>query len=194
VATPLVETDIPRYPHGKGPREFFRDRAFAKLVLTDSGATVGDVVIFEKLGSHEFRLHLERPNGHRHSGHLPPSEGEVRVRKWVERDSRPDQRNFRRGIVDRDGLRCAISRCEVPDVLDAAHLDPHAGGGSSDPSNGMILRVDLHRLFDAGWLIVDQAGKITVPLEVANPEYRQFHGRNVSSGADLTNLLRRGTS
>ncbi|MDE4272742.1 hypothetical protein PXK58_01975 [Phaeobacter gallaeciensis] len=61
----LVETDIPRYPHGKGPRGFFRDRAFAKLLLTDSGAEAGDVVIFEKLGSHAFRLHVEKPSGHR---------------------------------------------------------------------------------------------------------------------------------
>lgn len=60
-----VETDIPRYPHGKGPRGFFRDRTFAKLVLADSGAEVGDVVIFEKLGFHEFRLHVEKPSGRR---------------------------------------------------------------------------------------------------------------------------------
>ncbi|MDF1716177.1 MAG: hypothetical protein P1U75_05830 [Antarcticimicrobium sp.] len=53
------------YPHGKGPREFFRSRSFAKLVLSDSGAEIGDVVIFEKLGSHEYRLHLEKPSGER---------------------------------------------------------------------------------------------------------------------------------
>ncbi|KAF0676280.1 hypothetical protein [Profundibacterium mesophilum] len=60
-----VATDIPRYPHDKAPRGFFRDRSFAKLVLDDSGAEVGDTVVFEKLGSHEFRLHVEKPSGRR---------------------------------------------------------------------------------------------------------------------------------
>lgn len=61
-----VETDIPAYSAPKsGPREFFRSRSFAKLFLEDSGAEVGDRVVFEKVGSHEFRLHLEKPDGKR---------------------------------------------------------------------------------------------------------------------------------
>jgi len=60
-----VDTDIPSYPHGKGPRGFFRSRSFAELFLSDSGAEVGDVVIFEQLGSHECRLYLEKPSGER---------------------------------------------------------------------------------------------------------------------------------
>lgn len=66
-------------------------------------------------------------------------EGEGCVRKGGKHDGRPDQQKFRREIVDRDGLRCVISGCERPDVLDAAHLNRHAGDGSSDLNNGMIL-------------------------------------------------------
>lgn len=61
-----VETDIPSYPSPNGkPRGFFRSRSFARLFLEDSGAEVGDSVIFEKAGSHEFRLHLEKLDGTR---------------------------------------------------------------------------------------------------------------------------------
>ena len=59
-----VETDIPSYPDPSGgPRGFFRSRSFVRTFLEDSGAEVGDRVVFEKLGSHEFRLHLEKPDG-----------------------------------------------------------------------------------------------------------------------------------
>lgn len=61
-----IETDIPAYkPPKNGPREFFRSRSFARIFLEGSGAEVGDSVIFEKIGSHEFRLHLEKPDGTR---------------------------------------------------------------------------------------------------------------------------------
>lgn len=59
-----VETDIPAYPVPKnGPRGFFRSRSFARLFLEGSGAEVGDQVIFERISSYEFRLHLEKLDG-----------------------------------------------------------------------------------------------------------------------------------
>lgn len=58
-----VDTDIPAYPAPKnGFRGFFRSRSFARLFLEGSGAEVGDQVIFERISSHEFRLHLEKPD------------------------------------------------------------------------------------------------------------------------------------
>jgi putative restriction endonuclease len=40
-------------------------------------------------------------------------------------------------------------------VLEAAHIRPYANGGEHSLSNGLLLRSDLHRLFDKGYLTID---------------------------------------
>ena len=60
-----VETDLPKYRDSDLPRGFIRSRAFPAFFYGDSGAKAGDVIVFEQLGSHEFRLYLEKPDGRR---------------------------------------------------------------------------------------------------------------------------------
>lgn len=73
----------------------------------------------------------------------------------VRRLARPDQRRFRAELIDVYGARCAISGCEVDAVLDACHILSHEFGGPAEASNGLVLRQDLHRLFDLGLIAVD---------------------------------------
>lgn len=40
-------------------------------------------------------------------------------------------------------------------MLEAAHIVPVAEQGSDDPSNGILLRADLHRLFDNGLMAIN---------------------------------------
>jgi putative restriction endonuclease len=39
-------------------------------------------------------------------------------------------------------------------VLEAAHIMPYADGGAHDVTNGLLLRSDIHRLFDLGYVTV----------------------------------------
>ena len=48
---------------------------------------------------------------------------------------------------------CAVSGCEAVETLQAAHIAPYAAGGPSTAENGLLLRADLHLLFDAGLLV-----------------------------------------
>lgn len=181
-----VETDLPTHKITEHPRGFIRHRGeFTKAFFAESGAEVGDVVIFECLDTHEFRLHLEKPDGRRVSGSAPSLNREERIRRWAMRETRPEQQEFRRKIAERDGLRCAISGCELAEILDAAHLLPRADGGSDAPQNGIILRADLHRLFDARLLMLDCEGRATVSEAVTDHEYRRFDGAVARSDADF---------
>lgn len=190
-----VQADLPTYASNQRPRGFIRHRGlFTKTLFEDAGIEVGDVVIFERLGSHDFRLHVEKPNGKRISGAELSAAEEEPKRKWVQRDTRPDQQKFRKGIADRDGLKCAISGCDIPEVLEAAHLHDHAKGGSSDPSNGIILRKDLHGLFDSGLLQLDLNGKVRLDASVTDPDYARYKGIILSSRADLENLRKRSAA
>ena len=62
-----------------------------------------------------------------------------------EAPERPEQRRFRERLMRAYGGRCAVTGCDVPDLLDAAHLRPWRLGGE-----GVLLRADLHRMIDRG--------------------------------------------
>jgi putative restriction endonuclease len=59
---------------------------------------------------------------------------------------------FRRLLLDCYERRCAISGCDADAVLEAAHIVPYAGPSTNHAQNGLLLRADLHTLFDRGLL------------------------------------------
>lgn len=73
----------------------------------------------------------------------------------VWRLSRPDQAYFRAALVSSYGEKCLISGCEIKEALEACHIQPHKAGGPATSSNGLLLRRDLHRLFDIGLIALD---------------------------------------
>lgn len=70
---------------------------------------------------------------------------------------RQGQPAFRDKLLNLYDARCAISGCDVPATLEAAHIVPYKGSHTNHPSNGLLLRADLHTLFDLGLLAVDTA-------------------------------------
>ena len=82
-------------------------------------------------------------------GELTPTRGEpVLVRP------RLGQGSFRVVVTDLYERRCAITGEKVLPVLEAAHIKPISDGGQHETTNGILLRSDLHRLFDRGYLTV----------------------------------------
>lgn len=76
--------------------------------------------------------------------------------------------SFRKDILQLDAC-CAITQECMPQALDAAHVLRVGEKGLDDISNGMLLRSDLHRLFDMHYFTFDEDGKICqapgTPLE-----------------------------
>lgn len=64
------------------------------------------------------------------------------------------QGGFRVRVTDAYGRACAITTEHSLPVLDAAHIRPFAEGGEHDVRNGILLRTDIHRLFDQGLVTV----------------------------------------
>ena len=93
---------------------------------------------------------------------------------------RHGQRAFRNNLFDAYGGRCAITGCEVPDVLEAAHILPYRGEETNKVKNGLLLRADVHTLFDCGLIAVDEV-KMTVLVAPAlqDSEYWAFHGQKL---------------
>lgn len=61
---------------------------------------------------------------------------------------------FRSLITDVYQRRCAVTQEKALPVLEAAHIWPVSEGGRHDVNNGMLLRADLHRLYDRGYVTV----------------------------------------
>lgn len=91
--------------------------------------------------------------------------------------SRPGQASFRAEILANFGGRCCITSCNEPEVIDAAHIVPYGAVADHSVANGLALRVDLHRLFDAGLIGIDPvAGTCLVAPALSDPLYRALSG------------------
>jgi putative restriction endonuclease len=72
------------------------------------------------------------------------------------------QGTFRVLVTDNYQRRCAVTGEKALPVLDAAHIRPVAEGGQHRQDNGLLLRTDVHRLFDKGYVTVTPDGRFLV--------------------------------
>ena len=85
------------------------------------------------------------------------------IQKLYSVRARPGQARFRNEILKVFG-RCVVTGCTTREVLEAAHIVPHANGDENNqscPSNGILLRADVHTLFDLNLLRVYSDDGIT---------------------------------
>lgn len=93
---------------------------------------------------------------------------------------RPGQGNFRAALLDWYGGECCISGCTVDTLLEAAHIIPYRGDQTNDVSNGLLLRVDLHRLFDAHLVTINPRSlTVEVASTVNDAGYQAYHGKRL---------------
>lgn len=91
---------------------------------------------------------------------------------------RRGQAAFRQRLLELYGARCAMTGCSVEAALEAAHIVRYQGPGTNHPSNGLLLRADIHTLFDLGLLAVDPASlTILVAASLTGSEYEELKGR-----------------
>lgn len=90
---------------------------------------------------------------------------------------RQGQGKFREDIIKFYEGRCAITSCKIEGVLEAAHVKPYCISKENKPENGILLRADLHTLFDLNLIIIHPYTKI---IEVSqslllDEDYKQFN-------------------
>lgn len=93
---------------------------------------------------------------------------------------RAGQQAFRQRARRAYDNRCCVSGCSVTESLDGAHIDRFNGNLASDHEcNGILLRRDLHSLFDSNLMGIDPASLVVYFAPEARQwsEYAQWHGR-----------------
>jgi predicted restriction endonuclease len=95
----------------------------------------------------------------------------------VQRQGQPE---FRNRLIEAYGGRCAITGCDAIDALEAAHISPYLGPKTNHVSNGLLLRADIHTLFDRGLLGIDEQN-LTVVLHpsLKATTYREYAGKAI---------------
>lgn len=92
---------------------------------------------------------------------------------------RRGQGKFREQLLAAYRRTCAISGCKIVDLLEAAHIRPHAEEPNYSVTNGLLLRADLHTLFDLGLLAVDTKRRIRLAPSLLFSEYKIYDGREL---------------
>lgn len=108
-----------------------------------------------------------------------PQYGESVLRKV-----RIGQGAFRLSVTDAYAKRCAITGEKTLPVLEAAHIRPYASAGPNLTTNGLLLRSDMHKLFDEGYLTITPDFKVEVSKRIREEfdngkEYYQYHGKDL---------------
>lgn len=94
------------------------------------------------------------------------------------------QGTFKVLVTEAYHRRCAISGEKTLPVLEAAHIKPYSQEGPHNTSNGLLLRKDIHTLFDRGYITVGEDLQIEVSKRIKEDygngrEYYAFHGKQL---------------
>jgi hypothetical protein len=84
-----------------------------------------------------------------------PNEGDSRPLVERQLRERRGQAPFRNALRQRHGERCLVTGCKVLAVIEAAHIKPFRGQHDHHPENGLLLRSDIHTLFDLNLLGIE---------------------------------------
>jgi putative restriction endonuclease len=95
------------------------------------------------------------------------------------------QGSFKIVVTDAYRRSCAITQERVLPVLEAAHIKPYADSGPHDVRNGVLLRSDMHKLFDRGYLTITPKLHIEVSRRIKEEYdngkyYFSFHGQQIN--------------
>lgn len=110
---------------------------------------------------------------------IPSSKEPEKIIKEIKKDfqNRQGQPQFRKKLINAYNKCCAISGCDIEETLEAAHIIPYCLDKNNDVNNGLLLRADLHTLFDLN-LIKINPDDYTIYLDFSlqsSKIYAKFH-------------------
>ena len=115
----------------------------------------------------------------------PDSVNDERMRAIRAIRVRRGQAAFREALMKAYGRRCAITGCPVEDVLEAAHVTPYLGSLTNHVSNGLLLRTDIHTLFDCGLLAIEpEARTVVIADALKASSYAKIAGKPLRAPKD----------
>lgn len=104
---------------------------------------------------------------------------------------RRGQRKFRKLLLDAYERKCAITGCTIEEILEAAHIIPYKGSHTNKLANGILLRADLHTLFDLGLITVDtNTMTVNISSKLVNTEYNFLKASKLKVKSDILQVVK----
>ncbi|WP_299108672.1 HNH endonuclease signature motif containing protein [uncultured Tenacibaculum sp.] len=104
-------------------------------------------------------------------------------RELVNRDikARKGQSEFRKKMLRKFQNTCCITGCTIIDILEAAHIKPYRGEKDNHSDNGLLLRTDIHTLFDLNLIGINPDDlKIKLHPSIMRDGYEVLNDKKVS--------------
>lgn len=122
----------------------------------------------------------------------PDSINDARDRVYASIVRRRGQSKFRDALIVAYDGKCAITGSDVVDVLEAAHVHPYRGTATNVTTNGLLLRADIHTLFDLRLISIDPGTRaVCVSPRLAGTTYAELQSvtlRNPSGSQHVVSL------
>ncbi|HFU1224298.1 TPA: HNH endonuclease [Citrobacter amalonaticus] len=99
-------------------------------------------------------------------------------RKIVDRQikQRRGQKTFRDKLLNSNPV-CAVTGCELVDILEAAHIEAYRNDSHNDISNGLLLRSDIHTLYDLNHFAINpETYKLHFSTKALSETYKLYEG------------------
>jgi HNH endonuclease len=99
---------------------------------------------------------------------------------------RRGQPTFRKKLIAAYKGKCAVTGCDASDALEAAHISPYCGKQSNHVANGVLLRADLHTLFDLNLIGIEPTtATIRLAPELRQTSYADLQGKKLAVPRNL---------
>lgn len=175
-----------RNPNSNGPYQADNKQLWADFLAATREQSIAEAIARRDTGQTDSSEPFNQPDatGPDEDTEYIPQDTDRRsvvVRQINERRGQPA---FRNELLKRFRNRCAVTGCAVRAVLEAAHIRPYRGENDNNPANGLLLRSDVHTLFDLNLLGVEPDElRVEIHPDVA-AEYGCFGGVVLDCDAD----------
>lgn len=99
---------------------------------------------------------------------------------------RRGQRDFRDRLLGAWKRRCVVTECRIEGLLEAAHIVPHSEVTDYRTSNGLLLRSDIHTLYDIKLLSIDQHMRVHLAPSLIASEYTSYEGKRIERRPEIS--------
>jgi len=95
-------------------------------------------------------------------------------------NQRKNQSKFKSNLIKVYNGKCAITGIQIEELLEAAHINPHSKSGVNKSANGILLRSDIHTLFDNELMkIRPKDYKVKIHKSLFGTEYERYHNLRI---------------
>lgn len=96
--------------------------------------------------------------------------------------TRRGQSAFRKTLIRIYGPACMVTGCAILDLLEAAHIIPYRGESYNHAANGLLLRADIHTLFDLNLMWIEPGTlKVRFANKLLSTEYGRWEGQTINA-------------